>query len=153
MPEPGSVLPFRLTVTFVPVAALLPPSCRVRPPSSEKLVVLNVAPPCAIVVPAPLCLPPDSVDRPETVSVPAAVEQPGRFHQCAGGESNRQSQRAAIDRQAAGIAEARIDRCLATAEDRIRHGDARCAVQRVGAAAELKRARTGIACADVGSDA
>src|SRR5437660_4506602 len=43
----------------VPLTVLVPPSCSVRPPSSPKPVELNAAPPCAIVVPDPLCVPPD----------------------------------------------------------------------------------------------
>src|SRR3954447_22156456 len=76
MPEPGSVPPFKKIHTLVPIGVLVPPSCRVRPPSSEKLVVENAAPPCAIVVPDPLSRPPDNVDRPDTVRVPAPLSNP-----------------------------------------------------------------------------
>ena len=54
VPEPGSLPPLSWICTGVPVARLVPPNFSVRPPSSEKPVELNVAPPCAIVVPAPL---------------------------------------------------------------------------------------------------
>src|SRR3954447_24957217 len=76
MPEPGSVPPFKKIHTLVPIGVLVPPSCRVRPPSSEKLVVENAAPPCAIVVPDPLSRPPDNVDRPDTVNVPVPLRRP-----------------------------------------------------------------------------
>ena len=81
-PEPVSLnpvlgsAPFRLIWPLVPVAVLAPPNCNVRPPSSEKFVVLNKAPPCAIVVPDPLSRPPDNVDRPDIVNMPVPLRRP-----------------------------------------------------------------------------
>ena len=82
VPEPGSLTPvlglllFRLIWTLVPLAVLVPPSCSVRPPSSPKFVKVNAAPPCAIVVPEPLCVPPEKLDAPVTVSVPVPLSSP-----------------------------------------------------------------------------
>ena len=48
-----------------------------RPPAVQRETrQLNAAPPGAIVVPAPLCVPPDNVDRPDTVSVPVPLRRP-----------------------------------------------------------------------------
>ena len=82
VPEPGSLKPllglplFRLIWTLVPLAVLVPPSCSVRPPSSPKPVKVNAAPPCAIVVPEPLCLPPEKLEAPVAVSVPVPLSSP-----------------------------------------------------------------------------
>ena len=83
MPEPASLTPvfglvaFRLIWTCVPVAVLLPPSCSVRPPSSPKFVLVNDAPPDAIVVPDPLSVPPENADGPPVaVSVPLPLSSP-----------------------------------------------------------------------------
>src|SRR5262245_53309241 len=82
MPDPASLtpvvgfVPFKSSRTNVPLAVLLPPSCNVRPPSSAKLVLLNAAPPCASVVPEPLCVPPENADAPVAVNVPVPATTP-----------------------------------------------------------------------------
>ena len=68
VPEPASLRPvlglalFKPMLTLDPFAVLAPPSFNVRPPSSPKPVEVNVAPFCAIVVPEPLCVPPEKFD-------------------------------------------------------------------------------------------
>ena len=69
--------PFRLIHADDPDAVLFPPSRSVRPPSRPKLVKLNAAPPCAFVVPEPLCVPPvTKLPVPLTVSVPEPLSSP-----------------------------------------------------------------------------
>ena len=81
LPEPASLsavfglVSFKLIWTKVPVAVLVPPNWRVRPPSSPK-PELNAAPPAAFVVPDPLCVPPENTDRPDAVNVPVPLSSP-----------------------------------------------------------------------------
>ena len=39
-------------------------------------MLLNAAPPCALVVPEPLCVPPENADAPVAVSVPLPLKSP-----------------------------------------------------------------------------
>src|SRR5262245_47801436 len=92
VPEPGSLPPvfglvaFR-SITAVPpfdalIAALVPPSCSVRPPSSPKLTgpalpLPKLTPPCTSVVPDPLSVPEViKLPVPVTVSVPEPFSSP-----------------------------------------------------------------------------
>src|SRR5256885_11577122 len=55
-----------------------------RPPRSTLFpyttLFRSAAPPCAIVVPDPLCVPPDIVDDPDTVSVPVPFKRRSEEH-------------------------------------------------------------------------
>src|SRR5579872_3184582 len=76
MPEPGLLLPFSWIWADVPLAVLVASSCSVRVPSPVKPVEVHAAPPRAILLPDPLCVPPDSVDSPVTVKIPEPDRRP-----------------------------------------------------------------------------